>query len=382
MVKFIKNIAKFIINKLPMRNIIVFESNPELACNTYPVYKELEARGFNNKYKFIWMVEDKKKYKSTRKLSYMNYEPKNFMELVQRIYVLKKAKGLIYSNRFLGKHSPKQLSLYLTHGTVLKKTGTYQIHNSCDYCVSQSAELDHFMAQELDLDKNKIVVLGSPRTDELNVKNGCLKDMGFDKYDKCILWMPTFRKHNVSQKVDGEISGLGIPLIYNEEQLSDLNTYLNSKNMLLIIKVHPAQDMSVIKMAQKSNVRLISDNDINKFSYSLYSFMGQVDAYLSDYSSVYYDFLLTSKPIGLVIDDLHTYTENRGIIFEDYKANIKGFYIETLKDMYKYMEEISEGIDSTQEIRKKARERFCSYTDVNSTNRVCDFIEEKLSHLK
>lgn len=382
MIKYVKSIAKYILNKLPMRNIIVFESNPELACNTYPVYKELERRGFNNKYKFIWMVEDKKKYKSTGKLSYMNYEPKNFVELVQRIYVFKKARALIYSNRFLGKHSEKQLSLYLTHGTLVKKLGTYQIHNSCDYCVSQVAELDHFLAKELDLDKDKIVVLGSPRTDELNIKNNCLKDMGFDEYDKCILWMPTFRKHNVSQKVDGEIFGLGIPLILDEVQLNDLNAYLNSKNILLIVKVHPAQDMSVIKLVQKSNIRLINDNDINKYGYSLYSFMGQVDACLSDYSSVYYDFLLTSKPIGLVIDDLHTYSENRGIIFEDYKENIKGFYIEVLDDLYTYIEEISQGIDSTKEMREEARERFCSFTDFKSTERVCNFIEEKLRQLK
>lgn len=382
MIKLIKNIAKYILNKLPMSNIIVFESNPEFACNTYPVYKELERRGFQKKYKFIWLVEDKRKYKATKELSFMNYVPKNLWETIQRIYVLKKSRALIYSNRFLGKHSERQLSLSLSHGTVLKKTGTYQIHNLCDYCVSQTAELDHIMAEELDVDREKIVVLGSPRTDALNEKNNCLRDMGFDKYDKCILWMPTFRKHNISQKVDGEISGLGIPLIYDEEQLSGLNEYLNNKNILLIIKVHPAQDMSVIKVAQKSNIRLLSDSEINAFGYSLYSFMGQVDAYISDYSSVYYDFLLTLKPIGLVIDDLDVYIENRGIIFEDYKANIKGYYIENLKDLYKYVEEISEGIDSAKDIREKARQRFCSYTDFNSTKRVCDFVEEKLSQLK
>lgn len=382
MIKLMKNIVKYIFNKLPMSNSIVFESNPELACNTYPIYKELKLRGFQEKYRFIWLVEDKTKYKATPKLSFMNYVPKNRWEMIQRIYVLKKSKALIYSNRFLGKYSDRQLSLYLTHGTVLKKTGSYQIHNLCDYCVSQAAELDQAMAEELDLDRDKIVLLGSPRTDVLNQKNNCLRDMGFDKYDKCILWMPTFRKYNASQQVDGEISGLGIPLIYSEEQLSDLNEYLNSKNILLIIKVHPAQDMSVIKLAQKSNVRLLKDSEINAFGYSLYSFIGQVDAYISDYSSVYYDFLLTSKPIGLVIDDLDAYIETRGIVYEDYKANIKGFYIETLKELYKYIEEIAAGTDSSRKIREEARQRFCTYTDFNSTKRVCDFIEEKLSQLR
>ena len=382
MKRLIKSIGKYVLNKLPMRNIIVFESNPEFACNTYPIYKELKDRGLNKKYKFIWLVEDKKKYKPTKKLSYMNYSPQNFIELVQKIYVFKKARAIIYSNRRLGKHSDKQLSLYLTHGTVLKKTGDYEIHNNCDYCVSQTSVLDDIMASEIDVDREKIVLLGSPRTDELNVKNNCLKDMGFDKYSKCILWMPTFRKHNATHKVDGEIAGMGIPLIYDEEQLEAVNEKLISNNMLLIIKVHPAQDMSVIKVAQKSNVRLICDKDINAFGYSLYSFMGQMDAYISDYSSVYYDFLLTSKPIALVIDDLKSYEENRGIVFEDFKENIKGFYIETIEELYKYIEEVAAGIDSTKTIREEARQRFNLCSDFNSTKRVCDFIEEKLSQLK
>ena len=50
-------LKKAICNVLPLKNRIVFESNPEFSCNTLPVYKEMVRRGIRDKYEIYWLVE-------------------------------------------------------------------------------------------------------------------------------------------------------------------------------------------------------------------------------------------------------------------------------------------------------------------------------------
>lgn len=45
-------LKKLISEVLPLRNSIVFESNPEFGCNTLPVYDELVKRGIRNRYQY------------------------------------------------------------------------------------------------------------------------------------------------------------------------------------------------------------------------------------------------------------------------------------------------------------------------------------------
>ena len=46
------SVAEKVLSSLPLRNTILFESSPDFACNTYPVFLQLrkELPG----YKFIW----------------------------------------------------------------------------------------------------------------------------------------------------------------------------------------------------------------------------------------------------------------------------------------------------------------------------------------
>ena len=42
---------------------ILLESDPDLSCQTYPVFEYMLKQGLIKKYKLIWLVYDKKKYK-------------------------------------------------------------------------------------------------------------------------------------------------------------------------------------------------------------------------------------------------------------------------------------------------------------------------------
>lgn len=380
MVKPNKKVLNKIFSLFPLKKRIVFESNPEMACNTFPIYEKLIQMGVNEEYKFVWLVEDKKQYEdyNVKNVFFLDFPQNTMWSKLKFKYFIATSKALVYSNRFLGKYSTNQFSFYLTHGTLLKTLGTYQIHNMCDYVLSQTEVLNSVTAKELDVDLDKIVTLGFPRVDVLNVKNKCIQEMGFSEYEKVIVWMPTFRIHKGTHKVDASVNGMGLPLIENVDQFNQLNEKLKQRNVLMIIKIHPAADMSYVSVLNATNIVFFDDNEILKYGYSLYEFIGQTDALITDYSSIYYDYLHIDKPIGLILDDLEEYKQKRGIVFSSYKDNIKGYYIEKLDDFFGFVDDVALDIDIKQKERREAFRKYCTNKDFCSTERVANFIIENI----
>jgi CDP-glycerol glycerophosphotransferase (TagB/SpsB family) len=191
--------------------------------------------------------------------------------------------------------------------------------------------------------------------------------------------MPTFRKHKGGTEIDGTALSLGIPLLDTIEQINQLNSVLSKWNILLIIKLHPAQDLNGIKEFKCSNIIFLSDERIKRCGTTLYELLAEADALLTDYSSVYYDYLLVDRPIGLIIDDIEEYERRRGIILESYMDSIKGTYIRECRDLEQFIENLAKGYDPDEKIRKWAMNEYCDYRDFKSTERVVDFILEKLN---
>ena len=54
---FIKTFAKKIINRLPTKKLIIFESAPDLSDNTKAVFDEMIKRGMNEKYEMLWLLK-------------------------------------------------------------------------------------------------------------------------------------------------------------------------------------------------------------------------------------------------------------------------------------------------------------------------------------
>ena len=52
--------------------------------------------------------------------------------------------------------------------------------------------------------------------------------------------------------------------------------------------------------------------------------LGSSDALITDYSSVYFDYLLLDKPIGFTVDDMELYIKDRGFIFNNPEEYMPG----------------------------------------------------------
>ena len=369
----------FICSFLPTKKRIVFESNPEFSCNTLPVYQEMMHRGIDKEYEIYWLVENKNKYVNDKSgIKFLNYQEKG-IGILKKEYIIATSKALIFTNRFLRKTKKERLVVNLLHGSPLKRTDGYVEHDTCDYVITQSSFFNKVVSDSLQVPIEKMVALGFPRTDILRDNTGLLNVLGISKNQKVIVWMPTFRRNRNTGVEFGSLNSLGVPLLDSVEKFEQLNMKLEENNVLLVIKLHPAEDTTNMAISDYSNIWFLSDRDLEKKGATVYGLLAESDALLTDYSSVYYDYLLTGKPIGLVIDDLAEYSKRNGFFYGEYKDFVKGDYIECLDDFFIFIYNIAHDIDPDKEERQWAIDRYCQYKDFKSTNRVVDFIMEKLN---
>lgn len=371
-------LKKIICGILPLKNTIVFESNPEFGCNTLPVYAELINRGIRNKYQIYWLVRDKEKYKNDKSGNkYINYEEKGIKK-IRRAYILCTSKALIFSNIFLKKHKKHQLVVNLMHGSPLKVPVDYHEGDTCDYVITQAEFFNNKVSEALDVPVSKMVPLGFPRTDILIHGGDTKRKLNLSQELKMIVWMPTFRKNGTSGTTYCDVNKLGVPLLKTEQNFDEINNILKENKSVLIIKLHPAEDLSQMTLKNYSNISFIGNSELEEKSITVYQMLADSDALITDYSSVYYDYLLVDRPIGLIIDDIEEYERTSKFAYGKYTNFVRGTYINTLDDFRQFIVDLETGRDPFSDDRKQAMKKYCQYTDFKSTQRVCDFIEEKL----
>ncbi|MBR5427890.1 MAG: CDP-glycerol glycerophosphotransferase family protein [Clostridia bacterium] len=321
------------IKKLPLSNTIIFESHPELSDNTYNVYRFLvDRRQIDKKMKLVWLVEDDKKVDFREYLpntTFLNYY-QNCVSAADRLkyhYYINTAKCIVFCNRNIGKHRSGQFSLCLQHGMPLKASnGGYCIHDNCDKCLCVSEFFADNYHTDFDISYEKMFFCPFPRTDDLFTERDVRSELGFSSYEKVFVWLPTYRKSTV-KAMEGfnlEGSGTGIPSMNTVEELKKVDAWLRQNRCVILFKPHPAQPIDRAVASELTNFVMIDNAWLRDKGVRLYELLGKTDALITDYSSVYYDYLLTDKPIGLTVDDIDDYIRIRGFVYDDPFSVLKG----------------------------------------------------------
>lgn len=367
-------LGKVILNpNAKLKNVIVFESIPDVSDNTYAVFKEMLRRRLNQKCKLVWLLS------RNAEMQYPKYKNVKYvwMHGVEGQYYNRVAKVKICCNDFLDKKNDKQVCVFLGHGTALKSVKKYYtIPKHIDYFVVASKNVQESQAYELSFDREKTIPLGSPRNDELV---GC--DIDARKLlqatcKKIIVWCPTFRQHK-----NGFKTGIkdALPIIHDSTMAEQLNEMAKKQDVLLVLKPHYAQDVRYVKDLGLSNIRFVDDGFFMQHKVSFYQFMSSCDALLTDYSSIYLDYTLCDKPVGVIWEDIEEYKKFPGVVssFDAWLEGAEKLY--TLEDLSAFIERISKGIDVLKSERAEIRDLVNISTDGKNSERVVDFIIEKAS---
>ena len=358
--------------KFLLKNIILFESNPDFSDNSRAVFDELIKHGYNKNNKLVWLVSSKEDFIDIHEnnVEFINYSDTKTIRKYQFL-----AKYIIDCNKFVDKKNKYQYRIHLTHGAPIKFVREY-----CDKCgnidlvIAISDYFKNITSELFHVSKSKVVITGYPRNDIL-LRNNNYVFYPELKRRKTICWLPTYRNH-INSSSGKNLFPYGIPAVKSLNELKKLDKILEDEKTLLIIKLHPAEDISIIRQMDLKYIKFLSNNYFSDNHLTIYHYLANVDALITDYSSIYYDFLLTKKPIGLAIEDYDEYSLKNEMFFDKYKDGIVGEYIYNFNDLLKFIDNVVKNKDISYEHRMEKMKLYYKYFDDKSSERIIALLEK------
>lgn len=289
------------------------------------------------------------------------------------------------TERDLPIHSEKITTIQLWHGFPLKCMGTMDAQfdvsrresvqanwNRYDYIASYGLNYTTFISACFGTVFNKFVVTGMPRNDLLfctdgrsNIEKKFPQSIG----KKVIFYMPTFREF--AGRMNGNKEGY--IFYWPDFDIPSFEAFCAEHNLYFIFKLHPSDSSKVKEWCYESEyIGLLTDELLG--TQSTYEFLNGTDALLTDYSSVYFDYLLLDKPIIFTNRDEQEYIQNRGVILEPLDFWRPGLLVNNMEDLKVALENVANNIDEFKDKRKELIPFVHKYTDGKSTQRLYDFI--------
>lgn len=378
-IKLIKKILVACIRLLPLGKIILFESHPDFSDNSFALYEELIRRGINRRYKIYWMktFHDGKRYELPPNVHTFENDARTPGQMIRRAYVLNCSRYIIDCNSFIYKRRKKQVRIHLGHGMPIKIDLEYsRKFGECDKYMIQSAFWKKIYEEKLYVPEHVLCDLGYPRNDVLVNRRPAGKwEDSVSGFQKVILWMPTYRQHRLHmEKAMENPYPYGMPCVHDKQELDRLGTVLEEENILILFRPHPVQELSVFEKEHFPNIVIADDEYLQASELTLYELLGHTDGLITDYSSVYFDYLLTDRPIALTIEDREEYFQHFTLAFPDYKEYIKGFYVEEMDELLQFIRETASGTDSARQERMEAKRMFHTDTDGRSAVKIADML--------
>lgn len=268
----------------------------------------------------------------------------------------------------------KQIIFNLWHGMPLKKMGKMlglkQNSDAYSYFLSTSPFFEEVNMNCFDFKITQSFIGSNPRNDNLFRKIDLTKSLNISSDSRVIVFMPTFRKN---ASVGCDYSGSEFPLL-NEENIEELNEFLANNNDILIIKPHPYQQSVPIFTKNYSNIKVLTNLKLSLLGINLYSLLGSSDALITDFSSVYFDYLLTNKPIGFLIEDMSTYSKDRGFALKNPLSFMPGSKFSDIKGLEKFILDVNNNNDPYRKERERVNNISNSYQTSDSCKRILDFV--------
>ena len=354
-------------------NMIFFESffGKSYAGNPKYIYEAMLKMGLDKKYTFVWAYNgDNKDIIPGNPIIVKRYEAGDYYKyLAQSKYWI--------NNIIFPIHYKRKGNVYLQtwHGTPLKKLGFditipgpevegrenfYEESRNWDYLISSNEYSTEIFKRAFKFEK-EVLEMGYPINDIFFRKNGKvvseIKDrLGIPKDKKIILYAPTWKDDEQNDAWDHYFN-LEIDLERLYDKFGDTHT-------ILLKMHHLVSENFTIDEKMKDFAIDLSDYDDIQELYIL------SDILITDYSSVFFDYAHSRRPILFFVPDL-----------EHYVSEVRGLYLNMETDMpgplikdNDYLIECIENIDAVENEYKerydKFYEKFCSICKGHSSEEI------------
>ena len=265
--------------------------------------------------------------------------------------------------------SPKQTTVKLWHGIHLKRMNKL-VGVKYDYLISPSDFVNDTTLGEV-IEAKEYKNYGYSRNDlllkeelekwdELFCDRELLEFAKNKNGTKLAVYMPTHRDSSSAAKP---------PLDFKL-----LNEELQKIDIYLIVKMHPF----VLQLYKQNEYENYTNVLFHSTDGDIYPLLRYCDVLISDYSSVYYDFLLLNRPIIFFDYDKEEYERNIGGFVYDYKEFTPGMHVKSQEALHDALQKTLKcHKEEFREQREKLYGQLYSYQDAQSSQRIAGLLGEK-----
>lgn len=234
------------------------------------------------------------------------------------------------------------------------------------YTLATSPMMEDIFVSAFRTSHDHIILEGYPRNtvlldntikniyNEIEIKNlNLLKKLKADG-NMLLVYMPTFRASEVK--------------FFEVMDLPKFNTFLKEENLIFLTKMHPKSKVrAAFEQLNYSNIVNVSAE------VDPYTFLKEIDLLVTDYSSIYSDYLLLDRPSVLFPFDFEEYSNDTRecyFTYDEYMPEIKAYDMQELMDNIRLV--LKE--DTAKEERYQLRNRIFSCQDGDSSRRLYEKI--------
>ncbi len=355
---------------LPLcQRTVLYESfhGKVMSCNPYAMFLHLLGNADFKDWTHVWVIDDKTKipprFKRMTNVVFISRDTDAYMRC------LASARLLINNVTFPGYFIRKEGQIYLNtwHGTPWKMMGKdvrgeFMIYGNvsrnflqASHLISPNRYTTDILTEKYDIDgiyRGVTAETGYPRIDlTLNAgdaEKAALKQrLGVSGPGKVVLYAPTWRGTH------------GNPAIESAEVMNEVER-LKSIGCHVLFRGH------TLSGGRSEDINVPDDIATNEL-------LSIVDVLVTDYSSIFFDFIATGRPIVFYLKDYEEYSRDRGLYFG--VEELPGEVAYRLDDLVPMVERAvaCDGLQDHPQYAAAAA-KFCPVEDGHACRRVVDLI--------
>jgi CDP-glycerol glycerophosphotransferase (TagB/SpsB family) len=203
---------------------------------------------------------------------------------------------------------------------------------------------------------DRVLVTGYPRVDQMHrpAAPEALRALGFDPDRPLVLLMPTYRTTDAPNQRVGEVLNWsdGSELSRSEESrelFAQAARAADERGLTLAVKPHPLD----ADRFEGTGIRRLDNADLGRARVTLYQLLGSTAGLITDYSSVWPDYLTVDRPIGFYCPDLDVFEADRGLNVDGYRDLIPGPMLATAADFEAFLDQCRSESDESRALRRE-----------------------------
>lgn len=323
---------------------ILFSSFPDFSGNPKAFYEFLNKK-YKDKFNLTWVIYNDNILPILKEngINCVLFKSNEYIDLINKINIIFDTHGALFSEKNIN-----QIYINQWHGFGPKKIGYFldnlssqdidylsEAQNKTDFIIVPSEFSRLIFAASFNVNINRTIPIGFCRDEYILNSDGKfnlqkLTNKNIYDYKKIIFYLPTFRNglnRNDSKNIFS--SNLLNLEKYDEKQLTK---FLEEEKYLLVIKKHPSEE-DVVSSINHPNILVLNDSVMSKELITIHEIINAADLLISDYSSIYVEYLLLDRPVLFLQKDIDDYLSKRGIVLNNHDIWFPGPMANNLQEL-------------------------------------------------